>query len=110
MRAVVCTNLKNSKNIWVIECCCGFRLLLKAGKLLGIAGMNGRQNFYRHVALQVGIARAVDLSHPSRTNERNHFIRAEFCASLEGHGCTGLYTAEETSRYFQYSNRASPDG
>ncbi len=55
----------------------GSRLLLEAAQALGIVRRAGWQNLDRHFASQAGIARAVDLSHTSRAEGGDDFVRAK---------------------------------
>ena len=62
-------------------------LALEARHALRVARKRFRQDLERHVALQLGIPRAVYLPHPSRAEGCEDFVRAEFGASGNGHAC-----------------------
>jgi hypothetical protein len=44
------------------------------------------QNLYGNVAVELGVAGAIYLAHPSRANRRNDLVRSEALANGEWHG------------------------
>ena len=59
-------------------------LPLKALQNLGPIRKMREQNLYHHVAAQSRILRAVDLSHPARTERRQDFVGTQFYSWFEG--------------------------
>jgi len=53
---------------------------------VAIVGQRMREDFDGDVALQPGVARAVDFAHAACAQERNDLVGAEFCSGGEGHG------------------------
>jgi len=62
-----------------------FRYALEARQPIRILRERLRQDLDRDVALQPRIARAVDLTHSARPDERDHFVDSETNAWREGH-------------------------
>jgi hypothetical protein len=56
---------------------------LEARKAVGISGEDGREDLERHVAIQLRIAGAIDLTHAARADERQDLICAETSAGRE---------------------------
>ena len=48
------------------------------------------QHLDRHVAIQLGIARAVDLAHTARADRGKNFVRADASAGRQIHGTGAL--------------------
>src|SRR5262249_19219583 len=69
------------------------RFTLEAEHAAGIAGERLRQHLQRHVALQLRVARTVDLTHPAGANGRGDLVRTEFCADGDGQSTTSLCLA-----------------
>ena len=61
------------------------RFALKPRQVVGVIGQRGRQDFDGHVAVELGVARAVDLAHPASAQRREDFVRAESVARSERH-------------------------
>ena len=61
------------------------RLLCEALQPLRIAGERRGENLDGDIAIQPGIAGAVNLAHAARAQRRLNFIRAEFHARRQGH-------------------------
>src|SRR5713101_1793300 len=78
------------------------RFTLEAGKPFGIVRERFRQNFDRYVTPELRIPRAVHLSHSARADLRDDLVRAETCASAEGH-----YFLPEGTFCFNSSNQFS---
>ena len=60
-------------------------LLLESMEAIGVGRERDRQDLDRHVTTQPRIARAVDVAHAARANERDDFIGAEPCAGGKTH-------------------------
>ncbi len=63
----------------------GARLALEARVRRCVGGEPFRKNLDRHFAVQPRVARPVNLAHPSRADQREHFIRTEAVALAECH-------------------------
>jgi hypothetical protein len=55
---------------------------------LRVGGHTGWEDFERDIARQLGVARAVDLAHPSGSDGRDHLVRAYAGAWIQG--CAGI--------------------
>ena len=64
----------------------GARLALEALAALGALAEVRRQHLDRHVATEPGVARAVDLAHPSRTERGRDLVGPEAGPGGQGHG------------------------
>ena len=62
-----------------------FRLPLEPADPLMIAAEFIGKNLDGHVALQPGIASAVNLAHPAFAQQRKDFKRAQLCAGCQRH-------------------------
>jgi hypothetical protein len=71
-------NAVNVSDVWVIQPSKDLGFALEARQSLWVAGEGFRQNLERHVALQLGIPRAVYLAHTSRADECEDFVGTEF--------------------------------
>jgi hypothetical protein len=69
-------------DVRVIEGRCGPRLLLEALDADGVAGEIGRQDLQCDLPSEAQLRREPHLAHPSGTDERDDFVRAEPCARL----------------------------
>jgi hypothetical protein len=56
------------------------RLAAETHQELGIVARQPGDHLDRHVAMQLGIARPIDLAHPARTERRLDLIRTQTCA------------------------------
>ena len=61
------------------------RFTLEARSPDRVVGDAWREDLDGDVAVQPGVARAVDLAHAARADERDDFIRAEPSAGSRGH-------------------------
>jgi flagellar biosynthesis regulator FlbT len=61
------------------------RFPLEPGETIVIAGKKIRQDFDRDVALELGVAGAIDLAHATRAQGAQDFVRSESSASGERH-------------------------
>ena len=67
-------------------------LSVETGKPLRISRDEVRQNFERHVTIELRVPRAIDLAHTARAEGGEDLVWAKARAGLEGHGdLTGLY-------------------
>ena len=69
------------------------RLGLEAGERVGVIGEVLGQHLDRHVALEAGVAGAVDLPHPAGAERRDDLVRAEAVAGREAHGGAAIQTS-----------------
>jgi len=60
-------------------------LELESRHPIGVRGVRPRQHLERHVALEPGVARPVDLTHPAGADRGEHRVVTERGAGLEGH-------------------------
>jgi len=51
------------------------------------------QNLQRDVAIELRVARAINLAHPAHTDNRQYFVRAEVGAAAESDECAAHYKA-----------------
>jgi hypothetical protein len=65
------------------------RFALEARNAFRIGGENLGQDLQRDVAIELPIARAVDLAHAARSKRRQNLIRAERRAGHQRHGLGG---------------------
>ena len=63
----------------------GARLLLETAQALGVGGEGRRQDLDRHLAAEARVPRAVNLSHPPRSDRREDLVGTESGAGLQGH-------------------------
>ena len=61
------------------------RFALKRASRSGSAGRRLGQNLERDVAIQLRVARAIDLAHPAGAEQRDDLVVAEPGSSREGH-------------------------
>ena len=61
------------------------RFALEPGEAFGIPRDDIWQDLERHVAIELCIARAIDLAHAARAQSGDDFVRAEARASGQGH-------------------------
>ena len=69
------------------------RLRLEAGQRVGVLEEVLGQHLDRHVALEPGVAGAVDLPHPAGAEWADDLVRAEAMAGLEAHGSAAIHTS-----------------
>ena len=74
------------------------RLGLEAGERVGVIGEVLGQDLDRHVALEAGVAGAVDLPHPAGAERRDDLVRAEAVAGREAHGSAAIHTSASSDR------------
>src|ERR1043166_109014 len=73
-------HIVNRQNVRMIQGAGGLRFLFKSPETISVLRESGGQNFDRHVAIQLFIARAIDLTHPARAELRADFVTTELCA------------------------------
>ena len=76
------------------------RFALEAREAVGIEGEELGQNLERDVAIELRVARAIDLAHSARADGREDFVRAEAGAVREGHGIVWIIGVLVTDRVF----------
>src|SRR3979409_1266925 len=72
-----------------------FRFALETGKPFGIVREGFGQNFYGHVAPELGVVRLVHFSHAARAQRRDDLVGTEFRAIRQGHLWEGVYTRKK---------------
>ncbi len=60
-------------------------LALKAGEPLGIGGEGVGQDLQRDIAIELRVARTIDLAHPTRANGSQNLVGAKFLARGQRH-------------------------
>lgn len=85
LHAFVLTYLKTRNDVGMIEGSGGLRFLLKAAKTLGVSGPIGGENLNCNIALQHGIACAMDLAHATCAQRRQNLISVQPSARFERH-------------------------
>jgi hypothetical protein len=68
----------------------GLRLPLEPREGCGVRGERLGQDLDRDVAIQLRVARSVDLAHAACTKQRDDFVRAEASAGGDGHVVAGV--------------------
>ena len=61
------------------------RFALEAREPIRIGRERVRQDLQRDVAIQLRVARAIDLTHAARAEQRNHFVGTDTSAVANGH-------------------------
>jgi hypothetical protein len=79
VRAFECTDLKNSKDVWVIEPRCRPCLLFEAAYTLLIVRHIGKQNFQRDLTIEFCILGKVNFAHTARADLGYYAIVQEIC-------------------------------
>ena len=72
-------------DVWMIQRGEHLRLALEPGKTIRIGRYTVWQDFDCNVAIELRVARAIDLAHPAPAERSEDFVRAEACAGSEGH-------------------------
>ena len=75
----------NVRDVRVIERGEDLRFTTESREPVWIAGDRCGQHFQRHVAIELGVARPVDLAHPSGANGAGDLVRADACAGGQRH-------------------------
>jgi hypothetical protein len=60
-------------------------LTLKPRETIGVRDEDCRQHFYRDVAIELRIARAIHLTHAARAERGDDFVRPEFRSRCQAH-------------------------
>ena len=92
-RAVVLADVVNGGDVGMVEDAGRARLLLEALQALRIAREGAGQDLDRDVAAEARIARAEDLSHPSRADGGEDLVGPETGAGLDSHELARFYRA-----------------
>ena len=92
-RAAIVTDIVDRKNVRMVERGGGTSFLREALQAVGVGGERCRKNLDGDVAVEAGVAGAVDFAHPARTQRRLNCIGTEFRARGKGHSCASLYPA-----------------
>ena len=83
--ALVRAELVNGEHVGVRQRSDRAGLVLESCPAIRIARDAGRQDFDRDLAMELGVARAVDLAHSSLTEQADDFIRTETGGRLKRH-------------------------
>lgn len=70
-------------NVGVVQCSQDLGFSLKARHAIGIAGEFFRQDLDRYVALQLGITRAINLSHAAFSKQGSDLVRPELASDFK---------------------------
>ena len=84
-RAARIFDAMNGGDVRMIEGGQHFRFALEPCKSLGISGERVRQDLQRNVALQPGVARAIDLAHAAGADGADDFVGTESGTRSKGH-------------------------
>jgi len=76
----------NLRDVGMIERRQGLRLVLETRQVAGVGGERLGQNLERHFAVQLGVARAVHLSHSSRAERGDDLVGADSGSRWQRHG------------------------
>src|SRR5262249_30094036 len=87
----------NRRDVRVIEGGNELRFALEARLPIRFKSKRSGQNLQRHVAVELGIPRAVDLTHSARAKRRHDFVDAEAYAGGESHRSHYRLSAPTTS-------------
>ena len=88
-RPLVHADVVDREDIRVIQAARGARFLFEPALAIGIARECRRQDLDRDVALQLRIARAIDLAHAADAETSEDLESADPIARGEAHGCIG---------------------
>ena len=75
----------DARDVWMIQCREQFGFSLETGRSIWIGGKCIRQDLEGDVALEPGVLRPVDLTHPARADGRDDFVGAETRTGNQGH-------------------------
>jgi len=89
--AIRIADIMNGNDVGMVQGSHGPRFLFKPPKTVGFVGEGGRQNLQGHIAQQASVARTIDLSHATGTDESNDLVGTELCFRREGHWARELY-------------------
>src|SRR5579863_8444576 len=79
----VLSDVIDRDNIWMVKRCQHMGLAPKAHQLVGVVREVWGQNLDRYLSMQAGVASAVYLSHPARTQESKDFVRTQHRAAIQ---------------------------
>ena len=89
-RAVVHADVVHREDVRMVQRRGGSRFLLEALQPVGIGARRSRENLDRDVAPEARVARAIDLAHPARAEQRIDFVGTEMDTGCERHVEKGL--------------------
>src|SRR5439155_21262715 len=75
----------NCSGIWMVKRCEDLGFALKAAEAVGVPREFVGQDFDRHIALQLGVPRPIDLSHSAFTQKGYYFERTQSCTNIYRH-------------------------
>src|SRR5262245_15344552 len=73
-------------DVWMIERCEHLRLTLKAREAIGVGRQGGWKDRQRDIALQSGVARPIDLAHPTCAEGAGDLVWTNARPRGKGHG------------------------
>ena len=79
----------DGRDVLMVERCEHVRLALESRCAIDTADARVADDFQRHVAMELGVARAIDLPHTAGAHERDDFVRAESRAGKQRHELFG---------------------
>jgi hypothetical protein len=71
-----CRDIIDRKNVWMVQCARGLRFVLKTPESIHLLRERCRQNFDRHIAVQLLVARSLNLAHSTFADLRADFVAA----------------------------------
>jgi hypothetical protein len=83
LAAIHLADVVDRKDMRVIERRERMRFALEAGQPIGVRGEQRRQDFDRHLARQLRVAREIDLAHAAGAQDIDDFVRAEAIAAVQ---------------------------
>jgi hypothetical protein len=89
LRAVAFLNAVNRRDMRIIQRSEDLRFTCEAGETVRVERNRRREHFQRNVALQLGVAGALDFAHAARAKQADDFVGTHLCAGWERHGETG---------------------
>jgi hypothetical protein len=81
----------HGRDVGVIQRGQQLRFALEARHVLGVVGQRGGQDFDGDVAIELGIAGAVNLAHATGAKRGKYLVRAEFVAYRQRHSGTAQF-------------------
>ena len=81
--AISLADFVNGKNVWVIQCGSGARLLLKPAQTIRIVCERRRQKLQRDLAAQFCILRQIDFAHAATAQRRENLVMANRLSDVQ---------------------------
>src|SRR2546425_347301 len=80
MRAIVFPDLKDLRDIWMVERSGGLRLKHKPLHAIAMRSNISGQDFQRHLAVELGVLRQIYFTHSARAELRDDLVMTKRCA------------------------------